>query len=89
MHPQPDFSKTAGEDTHRRIHEMPKATCIYALECVGGIAEQNELKGTQLKMTTSAVRKTEAGEALQHTADAGGRGTYGERFSKMRCPLFE
>ncbi len=31
----------------------------------------------------------EASEAAQLTADIGERGTYGEFYYQMRCPLFE
>lgn len=40
-------------------------------------------------MITAALSKMEASEAAQHTADISERGTYGEFYYKMRCPLFE
>lgn len=43
----------------------------------------------KLKMITTALSKMEASEAVQHSADIGERGTYGEFHYKMRCPLFE
>lgn len=48
-----------------------------------------QVQGTGLKMTTTALSKMEASEAAQHTADIGERGTYGEFYYQMRCPQFE